>query len=48
MRGKSPYLNRGGLTEDGGNPFIGPGPGGIVGAIPYIIVAIYLVKNWEK
>lgn len=36
------------FTEDGGNPFIGPGPGGIVGAIPYIIVAIYLVKNWEK
>ena len=36
------------FTEDGGNPFVGPGPGGIVGAIPFIIVAIYLVKNWEK
>lgn len=36
------------FTENGGNPFIGPGPGGIVGAIPFIIVAIYLVKNWER
>ena len=36
------------FTEDGGNPFVGPALGGIVGAIPFVIVAIFMVKNWEK
>lgn len=30
------------FTKDGGNPFIGPAPTGIVGAIPFIIVAILI------
>ena len=30
-------------TTDGGNPFIGPAPTGIVGAIPFIIVAVIMV-----
>ena len=30
-------------TVDGGNPFIGPAPSGIVGAIPFIIVAIIML-----
>ena len=31
------------FTTDGGNPFIGPAPTGIVGAIPFIIVAVVLL-----
>ena len=31
------------FTADGGNPFIGPAPTGIVGAIPFIIVAICML-----
>jgi len=31
------------FTFDGGNPFIGPVPTGIVGAIPFIIVAILML-----
>lgn len=30
------------FTTDGGNPFVGPAPTGIVGAIPFIIVAILI------
>lgn len=30
-------------TKDGGNPFIGPAPTGIVGAIPFIVVAVMMV-----
>ncbi len=30
------------FTKDGGNPFVGPAPTGVVGAIPFIIVAILL------
>lgn len=30
------------FTKDGGNPFIGPAPTGIIGAIPCIIVAVIL------
>lgn len=30
------------FTTDGGNPFIGPAPTGIVGGIPFIIVAILI------
>ena len=39
------------FTKDGGNPFIGPAPTGIIGMIPFIIVAsimiLKLVKNPE-
>ena len=31
------------FTADGGNPFIGPAPTGIIGAIPFIVVAILLL-----
>ena len=39
------------FTRDGGNPFIGPAPTGIIGMIPFVIVAsimiLKLVKNPE-
>ena len=31
------------FTVDGGNPFLGPAPTGIVGAIPFIIVAVIML-----
>ena len=31
------------FTADGGNAFIGPAPTGIVGAIPFIIVAVIML-----
>lgn len=31
------------FTVDGGNPFIGPAPTGIVGAIPFIVVAVIML-----
>lgn len=31
------------FTTDGGNPFIGPAPTGIVGAIPFIVAAILML-----
>lgn len=31
------------FTKDGGNPFIGPAPTGIVGAIPFIVVAVIML-----
>lgn len=31
------------FTFDGGNPFIGPAPTGIIGAIPFIIVAVLML-----
>jgi len=31
------------FTKDGGNPFVGPAPTGIVGAIPFIAVAVIIV-----
>lgn len=30
------------FTEDGGNPFVGPAPTGIVGALPFILVAVWI------
>lgn len=30
-------------TKDGGNPFIGPAPTGIIGAIPFIVVAVIML-----
>lgn len=39
-------------TVDGGNPFVGPAPTGIVGAIPFIVVAVILLvfyfRNMKK
>lgn len=31
------------FTKNGGNPFIGPAPTGIVGAIPFIVVAVIML-----
>lgn len=31
------------FTTDGGNPFIGPAPTGVVGAIPFIVVAVIML-----
>lgn len=31
------------FTKDGGNPFVGPAPTGIVGAIPFIAVAVIIL-----
>ena len=36
------------FTYDGGNPFIGPAPTGIIGMIPFIIVAIFMVANLKS
>ena len=36
------------FTFDGGNPFIGPTPTGIIGMIPFILVAIPMVINLRK
>lgn len=36
------------FTYDGGNPFIGPAPTGIIGMIPFILVAILMVLSLKK
>ena len=36
------------FTFDGGNPFVGPAPTGIIGMIPFMIVAIFMVLNLNK
>ena len=36
------------FTYDGGNPFVGPAPTGIVGMIPFILVAIPMVVYLKK
>ena len=36
------------FTYDGGNPFVGPAPTGIIGMIPFIVVAIFMVLNLKK
>lgn len=36
------------FTFDGGNPFIGPAPTGIIGLIPFIIVAIFMVMHLKR
>ena len=36
------------FTRDGGNPFIGPAPTGIIGIIPFLIVAIFMVISLER
>ena len=36
------------FTYDGGNPFIGPAPTGIIGMIPFILLAIFMVLHLKK
>lgn len=36
------------FTQDGGNPFIGPAPTGIIGIIPFIIVVIFMVIHLKR
>ena len=36
------------FTYDGGNPFIGPAPTGIIGMIPFLLMAIFMVLNLNK
>ena len=36
------------FTHDGGNPFVGPAPMGIIGMIPFIAVAVFMVLNLKK
>ena len=36
------------FTYDGGNPFVGPAPTGIIGMIPFIIVAVIMVLRLRK
>lgn len=36
------------FTKDGGDPFVGPAPMGIIGMIPFIIVAVLMVIRLHK
>lgn len=39
------------FTRDGGNPFVGPAPTGVVGLIPFLLVAVFMVislRSTEK
>ena len=36
------------FTKDGGNPFVGPAPMGIIGMIPFMVVAVLLVIRLRK
>ncbi len=36
------------FTKDGGNPFVGPAPTGIIGMIPFMIVAVVMVVSLKK
>ena len=36
------------FTSDGGNAFVGPAPTGIIGIIPFAIVAIFMVIKLKK
>ena len=36
------------FTHDGGNPFVGPAPTGIISMIPFMIVAAFMVLNLRK
>lgn len=36
------------LTRDGGNAFVGPAPTGIIGMIPFIIVAVLMVLGMNR
>ena len=36
------------FTTDGGNPFVGPAPTGIIGMIPFLLLAVFMVINLKK
>jgi len=36
------------FTADGGNPFVGPAPTGIIGMIPFVIAAILMIIHLER
>ena len=36
------------FTANGGNPFVGPAPTGIIGMIPFLILAIFLLLKLKK
>ena len=36
------------FTSDGGNPFIGPAPTGIIGMIPFLLLAVFMVIHLNK
>lgn len=36
------------FTKDGGNPFVGPAPTGVIGMIPFIIAAVIMVWDLKK
>ena len=36
------------FTHDGGNPFVGPAPTGIIGMIPFLAAAIFMVLHLKK
>ena len=36
------------FTKDGGNPFVGPAPMGIVGLIPFLIAAVLMIVGLHK
>lgn len=36
------------FTKDGGNPFVGPAPTGVIGMIPFMIVAVVMVLGLKK
>ena len=36
------------FTTDGGNPFVGPAPTGIIGILPFVIAAIWMMIHLER
>ena len=36
------------FTVDGGNPFIGPAPTGIVGMIPFLVIAVFMLISLKR
>lgn len=36
------------FTQDGGNPFVGPAPTGIIGIIPFAVIAAFMVIHLKK
>ena len=36
------------FTKDGGNPFVGPAPTGVIGMIPFMVVAAVMVLDLKK
>lgn len=36
------------FTKDGGNPFVGPTPTGVIGMIPFVVVAVFMILDLKK